>query len=150
MMKRAAVLVLAAMLGGALPGCAPVVENHGYAPDESLVSEIAVGQDTRGSVQRKIGRPSSSGVFDESGWYYVAVTVEKYMYHDPKVTDRRVVAVEFDANDVVSAVDTYGLEDGRVINLRTRVTPTHGRKLTVLQQILGNLGRFTAEDLVNE
>jgi len=150
MMKRAAVLVLAAMLGTGLPGCAPVVETHGYAPDQSLLDEISIGQDTRGSVRRKIGRPSGSGVFNDDGWYYVSTTIERYTYHAPKVTDRRVVAVEFDKNDVVSALNVYGLEDGRVIDLQTRTTPTYGRKLTILQQLLGNLGKFNSDELVNQ
>jgi outer membrane protein assembly factor BamE (lipoprotein component of BamABCDE complex) len=148
--KRAAGVVLVAVLGAAAAGCAPIVQTHGYAPDETLVAEITAGQDTRGSVQRRIGRPSATGVFDDSGWYYVATTVEEYLYHGPKVVDRRVVAIEFGENDVVTAVNSYGLEDGRIIDLQTRTTPTHGRKLTILQQLLGNLGRIRGEDFVEE
>ncbi|HSF93965.1 MAG TPA: outer membrane protein assembly factor BamE [Thermohalobaculum sp.] len=149
-MKRAAVLVVAAMLVGGLVGCAPVIENHGYAPDDESVSGITAGEDTKGSVRRKIGRPSSTGVFDDLGWYYVSTTVERYMYHAPKVTERRVVAVEFDTNDTVASVNVYGLEDGRVIDLQTRTTPTHGRKLTILQQLLGNLGRFNEDSFLTQ
>ncbi len=149
-MKRVAGLVLAAMLGGGLSGCAPAVKNHGYAPDDELLAGITAGQDTRGSVRRKIGRPSTTGVFTETGWYYVATTVEHRTYHDPKVTDRRVVAGQFDASDVVAGVNVYGIEDGRIIDLQTRTTPTHGRKLTILQQLLGNLGAITGEQIVGE
>jgi outer membrane protein assembly factor BamE (lipoprotein component of BamABCDE complex) len=150
MMKRVAGLVMAVMLGGGLSGCAPVVKKHGYAPDDELLAGISAGQDTRGSVRRKIGRPSTTGAFTDSGWYYVSTTVEQDMYKAPKVSERRVVAVEFDANDVVAAVNIYGLEDGRVIDLQTRTTPTHGRKLTILQQVLGNLGTLTGEQLLDE
>ena len=149
-MKRVAGLVLAAIIGGGLSGCAAEVKNHGYAPDDALLAEITAGTDTRGSVRRKIGRPSTTGVFTESGWYYVATTVEHYMYYQPKVTDRRVVAVQFDADDVVAAVNVYGIEDGRIIDLQTRTTPTYGRELTILQQLLGNLGKLTGEQLLNE
>ncbi len=149
-MKRVAGLVLAAIIGGGLSGCAAEVKNHGYAPDDALLAEITAGTDTRGSIRRKIGRPSTTGVFTESGWYYVATTVEHYMYYQPKVTDRRVVAVQFDADDVVAAVNVYGLEDGRIIDLQTRTTPTYGRELTILQQLLGNLGKLTGEQLLNE
>ena len=149
-MKRVAGLVLAAMIGGGLSGCAAEVKNHGYAPNDELLSEITAGTDTRGSVRRKIGRPSTTGVFTESGWYYVATTVEHYMYYQPKVSDRRVVAVQFDTDDVVAAVNVYGLQDGRIIDLQTRTTPTHGRKLTILQQLFGNLGTLTGEQLLDE
>ncbi len=149
-MKRVAGLVLAAIIGGGLSGCAAEVKNHGYAPDDALLAEITAGTDTRGSVRRKIGRPSTTGVFTESGWYYVATTVEHYLYYQPKVTDRRVVAVQFDADDVVAAVNVYGLEDGRIIDLQTRTTPTHGRELTILQQILGNIGSLSGEQFLDQ
>jgi outer membrane protein assembly factor BamE (lipoprotein component of BamABCDE complex) len=149
-MKRVAGLVLAAMIGGGLSGCAAEVRNHGYAPDDELLAGITAGQDTRGSVRRKIGRPSTTGVFTKTGWYYVATTVEHYLYHAPAVADRRVVAVQFDANDVVAGVNVYGIEDGRIINLQTRTTPTHGRELTILQQLLGNLGTLTGDQLLEE
>lgn len=151
-MKRGS-LVIAGLFGvwlaSSVSGCAPIIESHGYAPDDALLAEVAVGQDTQGSVRRKIGRPATTGVIDESGWYYVSTKIEKYTYHEPKVIDRRVVAIEFDNNEVVSAINTYGVEDGRIIDLQTRTTPTHGRQLTVLQQVLGNLGRISAEDLAN-
>lgn len=149
-MKRVAGLVLAGMLGGGLSGCAAEVKNHGYAPDDAVLAEITAGEDTRGSVRRKIGRPSTSGVFTEDGWYYVSTTIENYMYNAPKVSDRRVVAVQFDANDVVSAVNVYGLQDGRVIDLQTRTTPTQGRELTIIQQVLGNIGNITGEQVLDQ
>ena len=149
-MKRVAGLILAAVVAGGLSGCAATVKNHGYAPDDELLAEITAGTDTRGSVRRKIGRPSTTGIFTATGWYYVATTVEHYLYHEPKVSDRRVVAVEFDANDVVTGVNIYGLDDGRIIDLQTRTTPTHGRELTILQQILGNFGTLTGEQIFEE
>ena len=149
-MKQIAGLVLAAVLGGGLSGCAPEINNHGYAPDDELLAGITAGQDTRGSVRRKIGRPATTGVFTESGWYYVATTVENYMYYEPKVTDRRVVAVRFDVDDMVAGVNVYGLEDGRIIDLQTRTTPTHGRELTILQQMFGNLGKLSGEQILDQ
>ena len=149
-MKRWAGAVLAAALMTGVTGCSPVMQNHGYAPDDALLEDIQIGQDTKGSVRRKIGRPGTNGVFSDTGWYYVASTVRHYTYHEPKVVDRRVVAIEFDPSEVVSSVNTYGLEEGRVIDLQTRTTPTHGQKLTILQQILGNIGKITGDDVLQE
>ncbi len=149
-MKRVAGLVLAAIIGGGLSGCAAEVKNHGYAPDDELLAGIAAGTDTRGSVRRKIGRPSTTGVFTETGWYYVATTVEHYLYNEPAVAGRRVVVVRFDANDMVTGVNVYGREDGRIIDLQTRTTPTHGRELTILQQLFGNLGTLTGDQLLDQ
>jgi hypothetical protein len=41
-------------------------------------------------------------------------------------------------------VERFGLEDGKIISLATRVTPTYGREMTIVQQIFGNLGNINA------
>lgn len=125
-----------------LSACQPTYTNHGFAPQVADLDDISAGEDTRGSVLRKLGRPSTVSSFDSDAWYYEASKVEKYAFYAPKVVERKVVAVNFDGNGLVTNVNRYGIEDGRIIDLVTRRTPTYGRELTVLQQIFGNLGRF--------
>lgn len=141
------IAIVAALL---LSGCEASLRTHGYAPLPEAVEDIRVGADTRGSVRRKIGRPTAEGLFGETDWVYVATTVEHYTYHAPRVIDRRVVAITFDANDVVTEVGAYGLEDGRVVDLRTGTTPTYGRQLGIIEQFLGNIGNIGASDLFEE
>ncbi len=143
----AGVVACAAVLAA---GCSPVVRNHGYAPQPEELADLRVGLDTRASVQSKIGRPAGSGIFTDDGWYYVSSKVEHLTYHAPEVVDRRVVAVMFDANDVVAAVTEYGLEDGRIVDLESKTTPTYGRQLTILEQAFGNIGVITEETLTGE
>ncbi|MEO0366067.1 MAG: outer membrane protein assembly factor BamE [Pseudomonadota bacterium] len=148
-MPTRATVLLSACAIVVLGACEPTVRSHGFAPDAEILGTVSSGSDTRGSVRRKIGRPSSTGVFTQNGWYYVSTTVEHLTYHEPKVVDRRVVAITFDENDIVASVDSYGLEDGRLINLETRTTPTAGRELTILEQVLGNIG-VSAETLLGD
>jgi outer membrane protein assembly factor BamE (lipoprotein component of BamABCDE complex) len=145
--------VAGAALLAVLAACEPVVTTHGYAPTEARLEEVVVGVDTAGSVASKIGRPSTSGVIREDAWYYVFSRVETLAWNAPEVTERRVIVLRFDEEGVVSAIDRYGLEEGRVINLVTRTTPTFGRELSALQQIFGNLGNVgatTVEQLADE
>ena len=51
---------------------------------------------------------------------------------------------------LVTAINTYGLEDGRIVDLETDTTPTRGNRLTVLQQILGNFGNVDAGEILND
>jgi len=134
----------------AAAGCEPVVRTHGYAPVPEVLSDIRVGADTRGSVRRKIGRPTAEGLFGETDWVYVATTIEHLTYHEPRVVDRRVVAIAFDENDVVSALDEFGMEDGRVVPLRPGTTPTYGRQLGILEQFLGNIGNIGGSDIFDD
>lgn len=137
-------------VGLALAGCAPVMETHGYTPIPEALARIEVGLDTRSSVQSKIGRPASTGTFDNSGWYYVSSVVEHYTFYEPKIVERTVVAVTFDDADVVTDVVSFGLDGGRVIDLETRTTPTYGRQLTIVEQIVSNLGAVTGSDLFEQ
>lgn len=148
LLARARALVLAGMTGAVLAACAPIVSNHGYVPDEQRLASIVPGQDTRETVAQKIGRPAMESLFTEDAWYYSASTVERYLYHAPRVTERTVIAVRFDPEGRVAAVNRYGLEDGRIIDLETRTTPTAGRELTILQQVFGNIGQLSGETLL--
>jgi outer membrane protein assembly factor BamE (lipoprotein component of BamABCDE complex) len=69
-------------------------------------------------------------------------SVERVAFYKPKVTKRDVVAVSFDEAERVKAVNSYTLADGRIIALNGRETPTRGRELTILEQLLGNVGRM--------
>lgn len=133
----AALLLLAA--GSA---CAPVKEYHGYVtdnPDEQLA--VTIGVDTKATVMQRLGSPSTTSVLDQTSWYYVSSTQERFAFYHPDTVDRRVTVVRFDANDVVSAVDRFGIERGRIIAYNSNETPTRGRELGILEQIFGNIGQ---------
>ncbi|MEL6978209.1 MAG: outer membrane protein assembly factor BamE [Pseudomonadota bacterium] len=141
-LRRAAspLLLLAALTLAA--ACSPIKNTHGYTPRSSELDSLQVGVDTRASVQNKLGRPSTLGAFDDQEWLYISIKSETLAFFEPEVTEQRVVLVVFDADGRVADVGDYGMEDGRVIDLVTRTTPTSGRKLTILQQAFQNIGRF--------
>jgi hypothetical protein len=56
------------------------------------------------------------------------------------VNKRDVVAISFrKSDDQVAAVNTFTLKDGRVIAYNNRETPTRGREMSVLEQLLGSV-----------
>jgi outer membrane protein assembly factor BamE (lipoprotein component of BamABCDE complex) len=58
------------------------------------------------------------------------------------VSNREVTVVTFDkASEQVTKVDVLALKDGRRLAYNKRETPTRGRELTVIEQLLGNVGR---------
>ena len=143
-MRRSKHLLLAAASAMALSACEATYTNHGFAPQIAQLEQIS-SSDTRGSVLRRLGQPSATGTFDSENWYYQASRVENYAFYAPKVVDRKVVAIRFDDAGRVTNVARYGIEDGQVIDLITRKTPTYGREITLLQQLFGNLGRVGAD-----
>jgi outer membrane protein assembly factor BamE (lipoprotein component of BamABCDE complex) len=135
---------VAALALTAAAACQPIVTNHGYAPTEDRLAEVEPGVDGADSVMRKIGRPSTAGVIRADAWYYVGSTFETVAWRAPEAVDRRVVAVRFGPDGLVASVERFGLEDGQVISLATRTTPTYGREMTIIQQIFGNVGNIAA------
>lgn len=142
--------VLAAAFGGVLiaSGCSPIVNTHGYLPVSAEVDALAVGSDTKASVLERLGEPTSKGVQGDNSWYYVSYTVSTLAFFAPQITDRQILAISFNGAGRVAAVDTYGLENGVVVNLNTGETVTGGRSLTFWQQMLGNVGNFSAESFL--
>ena len=56
------------------------------------------------------------------------------------------MAIEFDEQGTVSRIDRHDLNGAREIDLVDRETPTSGNELSVLEQFLGNIGRFNPTD----
>jgi outer membrane protein assembly factor BamE (lipoprotein component of BamABCDE complex) len=132
---------VAAMALGAAAACAPVQTYSGFLPERNDV-EIAdpqPGVDTRSTVQQRFGTPSTTAVFDQTAWYYVSSVQEQVAFYTPETTERRVMVVRFNG-DTVSTVEKFGLERGRLVAYNDEVTPTRGRELGILEQLLGNVG----------
>ena len=125
-----------------LTACMPIYRKHGYVPSEEELAAITLGVDTRDSVTEAIGSPGTSGVLNDSGYYYVTSRMRHYGPREPQVVSRELVAISFDQRGVVRDIERYGLEDGRVIALNRRSTSSSVEDKTFLRQLLGNLGRF--------
>ena len=130
------------VLSLALTGCAPRFSNHGYIPPPEDLELIEVGSDTRESVAQKVGVPASSGVLNDSGYYYVRMRTRAIGPFAPQEIDRQVLAISFSEAGVVQNVERFGLERGQVIALERRVTDSAVNNNTFLRQLLGNIGRF--------
>jgi outer membrane protein assembly factor BamE (lipoprotein component of BamABCDE complex) len=131
----------------AMVACTPVIRNHGYVPAETDLAQVQVGVDTRDTVKEKIGRPSTSGLLNDEGWYYVQSQYRLVGPREPKEIDRKVLAVTFNEAGVVENIALFGLEDGRVVEISRRVTETNIKGVSLIGQLLGNFGRITAEDI---
>ena len=147
LLQRSA-LALAGALLLVLAACSPTITVHGYVPTDEDLATIEPGKDTVITVSEKIGRPSSSGLLRDSDWYYVQTTMEQLTYNPLRAIDRKVVAIDFNEQGVVTDVQTYGLEDGRIVNLSPRVTQTGGHRVNILQRIFGGLLNFDAESIL--
>ena len=135
-LRKAALAGILALLAA----CSPVQRSHGYLPSQSDLDSLIVGVDSRAIVEETLGRPQNVGLGEGQSWYYVENVVSTFAFLAPEVTERTVLALDFDADGILSGINRYGLEDGQVVNLVTRITPTDRRRRSLLNQIFGNVG----------
>ncbi len=136
-------VALVALSAGALGACAPVIGQHGFQAIDAKPADVVAGTDTKETVLARLGTPSTTSVFEgDHVWYYMTQTTERYTYQRAKVSQRSVTEITFNESDgKVAAVRTLGLADGEQIAMERRETPTRGRRLTILEQLLGNVAR---------
>ena len=135
-------LVLAAAIGSALvAGCSPITQVQGYQVIDEQPALAKVGEDTVTTVRTKYGTPTVVSTFEPNVWYYVNQVNDTFGFYRPHVRVRQIVEIKFDkGTQKVAAVNNYSEKNGHVIAFNGRETPTRGRELSVIEQILGTIG----------
>ncbi|MBV6632737.1 MAG: outer membrane protein assembly factor BamE [Alphaproteobacteria bacterium] len=138
-------LLATALISLTVAGCSPVVATRGNLIEDKTLAQLEVDEMNRIDVLNLFGTPTSRATFDQDTWYYIGQTTEQTAFFEPEVTDRRILKLQFDREGVLRDVQELSLEDAQEIDTVSRETPTRGRQLGVLEQLLGNLGRFNPE-----
>ncbi len=142
MIRPATLVPFTAVVALAVAACAPQVGRHGFQPIDVFPNEIKAGEDTKSTVLARLGSPSATSTFEEDIWYYVSQTTERYTWNPSSVAARSVTVISFNEGDeTVAHVRELSLEDGQQIAMNSRTTPTRGRELSALEQVLGTIGR---------
>jgi len=146
-------ITLATLSGLALTvlgACSPIIAQEGNVPDPDQVVQINPGVDDKNRVTQLLGSPSTVSSFQDRTWYYISRRTEQTAFLDPKVVEQEILAITFNDQNIVEDMKVYGLENGRMVAMNDKVTPTYGNNLSVMQQLLGNLGRFNNPDKKNK
>jgi outer membrane protein assembly factor BamE (lipoprotein component of BamABCDE complex) len=136
------------LLAGAisLAACSPVVTTHGNFIDDQELQAVAAGVTTKSTLQSQFGPPSAVAPFNPNIWYYIGQVNETEAFGIRETVDRRVIEVTFDKQDRVTSIVEKSLEDGKDIAITDQTTPTYGNEYSLLQQLVGNIGRFNTTD----
>jgi outer membrane protein assembly factor BamE (lipoprotein component of BamABCDE complex) len=132
-----------------IAACAPTEAVRGNLLQNYQLSEVKPGTDTQSDVLKKLGSPTTKAPFDDSTWYYMGQRTEKHGILDPKIVEERIVKVTFNKDGVVQDLK---MEDPHRLDIpyERAKTPTSGSEITVMQQMLGNLGKFNKAGGGNE
>ena len=128
----------------ALASCSPIVSVRGHNEPQDDFSQIIVGQSMPEDVQTLLGSPSARSSYGDTTWYYITSTEEVRGAFAPKTIDQKVTAITFDDQNLVKDISRYDIKDGKPVAIVSRETPSEGHKMTFIEQMLGNVGRFNA------
>ena len=134
--------MIALALAGLLLSCAPRIDNHGNEVDLDNLVELEPGKTRKTRVSALLGAPSTVSDYGQDTWIYIGGKTKTVAFFRPEIVNRRVVYITFGADGVVNSIGKLSEADGKKIEFVSRQTPTAGQRITLLQQLIGNVGRF--------
>jgi outer membrane protein assembly factor BamE (lipoprotein component of BamABCDE complex) len=147
---RAALIALP-LLG--LTGCGvvhifdPTVRQRGSRVDPDALKELIPGTSSRADVQALIGSPTAKATFDDNTWIYISQLTSTRIGRTPGVRKQNVVIMTFDPNGTLRGITQRDKDDAAPIDMAAGATPSPGSEASFLQQLFGNVGRFTPAGL---
>ncbi|MBD9526837.1 outer membrane protein assembly factor BamE [Paracoccus sp. PAR01] len=148
--SRRQIMAFALTVPVMLAACTATYRNHGYVPAEDELMQVVVGKTNQSELDGLIGRPSSQGLLTGSAWYYVGSRWEYFGAREPREINREVVAISFAEGGTVTNVERFGLDRGQVVVLSRRVTDSGISSIGVIRQLMGNVGRVQAGDIIQD
>lgn len=142
---RALVITLALMTFVLLAaGCSPTISQHGHRISDEDLARIEPGVTDQRDVLSLLGSPSAQATFETDRWYYVTQRTERTSFYQEELTQQDVVTVTFAQNGTVDAIEKHGLDQANNVVPSDDKTKTLGNELSLVEQLLGNIGRFNS------
>ena len=140
--KKPSLAIAAALLAAPLmlSACNSTSEvlSHGYQVNEETLALVPVGS-SREQVLLSLGTPSTTSNQSNGNetFYYISQRkARRFAFEKPRVVDQRVLAIYMSEESTVERIANYGLQDGKVFDFVARVTPTGGKDLSFISQLL--------------
>jgi outer membrane protein assembly factor BamE (lipoprotein component of BamABCDE complex) len=137
----------------ALSGCGVIhifdstAVRRGSLVSPEALAELVPGTSTRADATSLLGSPTAHATFDDNTWIYIGEITYTRIGQTPGVRTQEVVDLHFDPNGTLRSIHKYGIKDGKQIAMAPGATPSPGSEASFMQQLLGNVGRFTPAGL---
>ncbi len=121
-------------------GFAP--QTRGNKVDADLLAQLVPGTSSRADVTALIGTPTAKATFDDNTWIYIGEVTRPLIGGTLRVHDQQVVVMTFDEKGVLRGIEKRGQDDALPVSMASGATVSPGNDASILQQLLGNVGRF--------
>ena len=125
-----------------LVSCTQPIEIHGNRISLKAFDIIKPGKTTEQQVLEQLGKPIITQDYGPKSWIYVESKSQDTVLSGKKFLDRTIVKISFSKKGIATSIDVIPYDKEYYPKLATRKTPTAGQEITVLQQLIGNFGRF--------
>jgi outer membrane protein assembly factor BamE (lipoprotein component of BamABCDE complex) len=139
-------LAAASALLALLAGCSffeAKSQIRGNKIDPDALAELTPGTSTRADATALLGSPTAHATFDDNSWIYINETTRPRIARTQGVLDQRVVVLRFDQQGVLQEVRRLNQDDSMPVDVVARATPSPGNDTSIMQQLFGNIGRFS-------
>jgi outer membrane protein assembly factor BamE (lipoprotein component of BamABCDE complex) len=143
---RQTMAIACLVVGLPLAGCSffqAQSTTRGDPVDVDSLKQLTPGVTTTADASALLGSPTARETFDDNSWIYISQITRPRVGRLPGVLQQRVVVLNFDGGGVLRSVKVYDKADGRAISMAPGTTATPGASVSVLQQLFGNVGRFS-------
>jgi outer membrane protein assembly factor BamE (lipoprotein component of BamABCDE complex) len=136
-------MLLAAALVPTLAACGSglsltTLRTEGYSLKDEQVAQIRPGQ-SQELVTIVLGSPQTTNSFgDQTAFYYIETKKDRTAFGLETIRERTVLAVYFDKNKRVTDKAVYTAQDGRIVHIEGRTTPSYGQDKTFVESILSS------------
>ena len=121
----------------------PLTVRRGALIDPDSLKELVPGTSTRADVTSVLGSPTARATFDDNSWiYYTAITTTR-IGRVPAVTRQTVLGCNFDDNGTLRSIRPLDKKVAKQVAMAPGATPSPGSEASFMQQLLGNVGKFT-------
>jgi outer membrane protein assembly factor BamE (lipoprotein component of BamABCDE complex) len=143
---RHAMAVACLLAGLPLAGCSffqAQSTTRGDPIDVDSLKQLTPGVTTTADASALLGSPTAHETFDDNSWIYISQITRPRVGRLPGVLQQRVVVLNFDGGGLLRSVKVYDKADGRAVSMAPGTTATPGASVSILQQLFGNVGRFS-------
>ncbi len=144
-MRRYAPLLLLAIV--LLGGCSDLEyspQTRGNKVTADQLKELVPGTSTRADVSSLLGTPTAKATFDDNTWIYISEVTQPRVARVQGINSQDVVVASFDDRGVLKTIKQLDKSDAKPVSVVSRATPSPGSESSFLQQLLGNVGKFSA------
>lgn len=127
-----------------LISCSVEIEEHGKRIETDLLDKIVPGSTQKEQVLSILGAPSTENDFGNKAWFYIASNNKQTALFGDKLVSRAIIKIMFNDKNTVTKITTLTEKDQNTVEHNKEKTPTAGQEIGILQQLLGNIGRFNA------